>query len=107
MPLDFLSTATCDRCSHKTHARIVVTKLKPHPEMHLSLPAGWQVSSMPESEELLITCPKCPPTLVSIPPPPPVPIAESLPPIPISESELFQDPATDPTMRPPPPKKES
>lgn len=94
MPLDYPATAVCDRCGRKTSARVVVTRLKPHPEMHLKLPNGWGVSSMPESEELLITCFSCPPVLVSIPP------------IAVTDAEIISDPATDPTMRPPPlPKK--
>ena len=88
--LNFPASVVCDRCGvAKTTVKIEVSKLKPQPEMHLKLPAGWVVSSRPDSMDLLITCPHCPPVLVSIPP-----------------SAVIEDPATDPTMRPPPlPKK--
>jgi hypothetical protein len=86
MPLEFPATATCEKCSRKTIFKIVVTKLHPHTDMHLRMPGGWAASSKPESGELLITCPTCSPVLISIPP------------IPIDESDLVGDPATDPTL---------
>lgn len=90
MGLNFPATVTCDKCGvRKTSVKLEITELKPHVAMHLKMPDGWIVSSKPESGELLITCPKCPPVLVSIPP------------IPVSDSEIM-DPATDPTLRPPP-----
>jgi hypothetical protein len=83
--LDFPASVVCDKCGqHKTVLKLALTKLKPQTEMHLKLPPGWAVTSLPESGDLYITCPSCPPTLVSIPPVQP------------------EDPATDPTMRPPP-----
>jgi hypothetical protein len=51
--------------------------------MYLRLPEGWMVSSRPESGEFLVTCPACPPTLVTMAPPPP------------------EDPTSDPTIPPP------
>jgi hypothetical protein len=68
MGLDLVATGTCDKCGKKATIEIALTKLKPHAEMHLRLPEGWSVSSRPESGELLITCPTCPPTLVTVPP---------------------------------------
>jgi hypothetical protein len=85
MGLDLPASVTCDKCGVQRAAiNIVLTKLRPQPEMHLRLPAGWTVSSLAESGELLITCPSCPSTLVTVPP------------VPIDE-----DPATGPTEPPP------
>jgi hypothetical protein len=70
MGLDFAATGSCDKYGGRAVIRLAVTKLKPHAETHLRLPEGWSVSSLPESGELLITCPNCPPTLVTEPPPP-------------------------------------
>jgi hypothetical protein len=87
MGLEYIASVLCDKCGiTKTTAKVVVTMLKPRPEMHLKLPEAWVISSKPESGELLITCPRCPPVLVSIPP-----------------SAVVEDPATDPTMLQPPP----
>lgn len=92
MSVSFPASVTCDRCGVTTTTiRVAVTKLKPQSEMHLKMPAGWCATSLPESGELFITCPTCPPTLVSIPP---VPI--------VNEIDVVDDPATDPTLRPPP-----
>jgi hypothetical protein len=85
MGLEFPASASCDKCSRKTTFKVVVTKLH-RTEMHLKMPDGWIASSKPESGELLLTCPSCKPVLVSIPP------------IPIDESDLVGDPATDPTL---------
>lgn len=90
MGLSFPATCACDRCGKRSAVRLEVTGLKPQPAMHLQLPDGWAVSSKPESGELLITCPACPAVLVSIPPP-----------VVVTEAEVM-DPATDPTLRPPP-----
>ena len=88
MGLAFPANVECDKCGEKATAGVALAKLNPHPEMYLRLPEGWAVSSRPESGELLITCPSCPPTLVTVLPPAP------------------EDPATDPT-EPPPPSSES
>jgi len=89
MGLNFPASVVCDKCGvKKTAIRMVVDKLKPQLEMHVKLPEGWHVSSMPESGDLLITCPNCPPTLVSI--------------MPIRPEDIVEDPATDPTLKPPP-----
>jgi hypothetical protein len=86
MGLNFTATVTCDKCGvQKAAIKIAITKLKPQVDMHLRLPEGWAVSSLPESGELLITCPTCPPTLVTVPP-----------------VAIEADPATDPTIPPPP-----
>ncbi len=68
MGLDLAASGTCDKCGKKAAIEIALTKLKPHPDMHVRLPEGWAVSSRPESGELLITCPACPPSLVTVPP---------------------------------------
>jgi len=83
MGLALPASVECDKCGEKATMSVALAKLKPHPEMYLRLPAGWAVSSRPESGELLITCPNCPPTLVTVQPPP-------------------NDPATVPTEPPPP-----
>jgi hypothetical protein len=86
MGLDFPVTVVCDKCGAQTTTiRVAITKLKPQAEMHVRLPDGWAASSLPESGELLITCPSCPPTLVTVPPVATTP-----------------DPAMDPTVPPPP-----
>jgi hypothetical protein len=90
--LNLSATVTCDKCGiKKTAAKVTITKLKPSVEMHLVMPEGWGVSSLLESGDMFINCPTCPPTLVSIPP---VPIVDL--------EDVVEDPATDPTLRPPP-----
>ncbi|HEY1696086.1 MAG TPA: hypothetical protein VGG39_28160 [Polyangiaceae bacterium] len=84
MPLDFAADAACDICGARASLRMAVTKLRPQPEMHLALPQGWAVASLEDSGDLHITCPTCPPILVTVPPP------------------EVGDPSTDPTLRPPP-----
>ena len=84
MGLAFPASVECDKCGEKAVVRVALTKLKPQPDMHLKLPEGWVVSTLLESGELLITCPDCPPTLVTARPPP------------------DENPASDPTMGPPP-----
>jgi hypothetical protein len=83
MGLALPASVTCDKCGERAAGSVALTKLRPHPEMYLRLPEGWMVSSRPESGELLVTCPSCPPTLVTAQPPPP------------------EDPASDPTIPPP------
>jgi hypothetical protein len=84
MGLAIPASVECDKCGEKAVIRVALTKLKPHAEMHLKLPEGWAVSSLHESGELFITCPNCPPTLVTSRPAP------------------ADDPASDPTVPPPP-----
>jgi hypothetical protein len=85
MGLAIPASVECDKCGEKAVIRVALTKLKPHAEMHLVLPEGWAVSSLPESGELFITCPNCPPTLVTARPVP------------------AGDPASAPTILPAPP----
>jgi hypothetical protein len=87
--VDFPASVTCDKCGvKKSSVKVVVTKLKPQVEMHFKMPNGWNIVSLPESGEMLTTCPSCPPTLVSIPP--------------VNPADVGEDPTTDPTLRPPP-----
>ena len=89
MPLAFAADAACDHCGARASMQMAVTKLRPQPEMHLVLPQGWQITTLEHSGDLHITCPLCQPILVTEPPP---------------EVEVTEmDPATDPTLRPPPP----
>lgn len=83
MGLDFSAGVACDKCGKKAVIRVALTKLRPQPEMHLRLPEGWTVSSLLDSGDLHITCPECPPILVTVPPPD------------------VTDIATDPTLPPP------
>jgi hypothetical protein len=92
MGIEFPASVKCDKCPKRTTFRVVITKLKPHVDMHLKMTDGWSASSLPESGELLVTCPDCNPMLVSMMPPP---LAQ---PEEISEVEVVGDPATDPTM---------
>jgi hypothetical protein len=94
MSLDFPASVSCDKCGVRTSAKLVVDKLKPNVEMHLRLPAGWTVSSMPESGDLFTSCPKCPPVLVTIPPSELVPVS--------SDDDHAGPIATGPTLKPPP-----
>jgi hypothetical protein len=95
MGIEFPVSVECDKCSKRTTFRVVITKLKPNAEMHLKMVHGWLATSLPESGELLVTCPDCNPMLVSIAPPPlsPSSLAD------LEEVvEVVGDPATDPTM---------
>jgi len=64
----FTVMLACDRCGKKAVGRAVVTELRPHVVMHIEPMPGWKLGSKP-SGEVLVACPKCPPVLVSQPPP--------------------------------------
>lgn len=98
MSLDFPASVSCNKCGARTSAKLVVDKLKPQVEMHLKLPAGWGVSSMPESGDILTTCPKCPPTLLSVPP---TEVRDSDV-VEIRDDHDSGTVATGPTLKPPP-----
>jgi DNA-directed RNA polymerase subunit RPC12/RpoP len=86
--VDLSAGVACDKCGKKAILRVALTKLRPQIEMHLKLPPGWAASSLEDSGDLYITCPTCPPMLVTVPPP---------------ALSSWDDVATDPTMPPPPP----
>jgi len=86
--IEFPASAVCDKCGRKTICKIVVDRLRPQTALSCKMPAAWLASSMPESGDLLVTCPSCKPVLVSIPP------------IPVDDDEIIADPATDPTLLP-------
>lgn len=86
MGLEFTANATCDKCRRKTVFKIAIDRLRPQTGLSCKMPEGWSSTSMPESGDLLVTCPSCAPSLVSIPP------------IPLSEEDVVLDPATDPTL---------
>jgi len=67
--VDLSAGVACDKCGKKAILRVALTKLRPQIEMHLKLPAGWEASSLEDSGDLYITCPTCPPLLVTVPPP--------------------------------------
>ena len=90
MGIEFPSSVKCDKCPARTTFRVVITKLKPNVEMHVKMTQGWTSTSLPDSGEMLVTCPDCNPMLVSMMPPP---LSQE-----ISEVDVVGDPATDPTM---------
>jgi len=99
MGLEFPTSASCDKCPRRTTFKLVVAKLRPQVEMHVKMPPGWLVSSLPESGDLLITCPSCKPALVSLLPAAPVaPDTEEI--VELQDVLDIGDPATDPTMLP-------
>ena len=88
MGIEFPVSAACDKCPSRTTFRVVIDKLKPMFEGHLKMTEGWAATTLSESGELFVTCPKCNPVLVSVMPPP----------VQDEDIEVVGDPATDPTM---------
>ncbi len=92
MGIEFPASVKCDKCPKRTTFRVVITKLKPNVEQHFKMTQGWTTTTLPESGEMLVTCPDCNPMLVSMMPPPSAQAEE------LGELDIVGDPATDPTM---------